>query len=121
MKTLKLTACPVATEAEVQRALISRLMARGYLVIRHNGGGFRNPDGSYFRAYTIQGVDAKDASRGYPDVVAFKAGRVRMFEVKRDHGKLSDGQKRFARQMRDVGGITVELVEGFEALDLLRL
>jgi hypothetical protein len=111
MKNLKLTA-PEPTEAEVQRLLIKRLVAAGWLVVRVNGAGFRDSRGQFVRSYVVAGLNA---SSGFPDVLAMRDGTVKLFEVKRGGGILSDAQARF-HDFAARHGIDVEVVEGLAGL-----
>lgn len=131
MKNLKLTACPIATEAEVQRALISRLRARGWLIVRVNSGAFTDERGRCVPFYRV--IGATDENAGFPDVLAMRGSRpsrgdgiqrgqplVRLFECKRHGAKLRAEQKRFG-EYADLHGVEVEVVDSFEALDRLQL
>lgn len=122
MKTLKLTAMPDASEKEIQNALISRLRARGWLVVRINSGAIKTAKG-FYRAYTVAGMARGGA--GFPDVLALKGdGRggivARLFEVKARGNTVSDSQKRFAAFAGGCG-VCVEVVTGWAGLETLEL
>lgn len=124
MKALRLTGAPEPSESEIQTALIRRLLCAGWLVVRVNSGAFKTANGTFFRAYTVAGLNA---SSGFPDVLALRSSGadgeravVRLFEVKRRGGKRSEAQTRFADYAL-ASGVRVEVVEGFAALERLAL
>jgi hypothetical protein len=112
MKTLKLQA-PEPTEAAIQAALMRRLVAAGWLVVRINGSGFKDSRGQFVRSYFIAGLNA---ASGFPDVLALRGDEARLFEVKPRGGELSEAQARF-RDFAVRRGITVEIVEGQAGLE----
>ncbi len=121
MRTLKLDAEP--SEADVQRLLIKRLSAAGWLVVRVNGGGFKTPNG-FFRSYLIP--DLRDdrgraACSGFPDLLCLRAApdggiEARLFELKKKGEKPSPSQARF-HDFAARHGIEVEIVEGLAGLE----
>jgi Holliday junction resolvase len=104
---------PPESEADVQSALIAQLCAAGYLVVRINGSGFKDSRGQYVRAYFVAVLNA---CAGFPDVLAMRGATFRLFEVKREGGKLSDAQKRFQNFAANFG-VKVEVIEGRDGLD----
>jgi Holliday junction resolvase len=121
MKNLKLTGSPDLSEKEIQTALIRRLQARGWLVVRINSGAIKTAKG-FYRAYTVAGMAGGGA--GFPDVLALRGdGRgivARLFEVKARRGVISDSQKRFAT-FASAFKIEVETVIGAAGLDTLEI
>ncbi len=117
-KTLKLRA-PNPSEAEVQRAVIRRLVAGGWLTVRINGGGGWDKAGNLIRTYIIATLNAIS---GFPDVLALKGdvrgGRFLLIEVKTAKGTLTDSQKRFALFAKKFG-ITVHVVRSPDELDAI--
>lgn len=134
MKTLRLTGAPLASERDVQTALMRRLCARGWLVVRVNSGSHKTANGTFFRSYVVAGMPSAGktargglgASSGFPDVLALKGDgrdgtvRARLFEVKAKGGEVSDSQKRFFDFAQN-RGVPVEIIEGFESLERLDL
>jgi hypothetical protein len=112
MRTLKLQA-PEPTEAAIQAALMRRLVAAGWLVVRINGSGFKDSRGQFVRSYFIAGLNA---ASGFPDLLALRGDEARLFEVKRRGGELSSAQERF-RDFAARRGIVVEVVEGQAGLE----
>jgi hypothetical protein len=126
---------PEPSEAELQSALLRRLTLNGWLAVRINSGAHMTKHGHFFRAYLIHGMPqptkngrgAFGSSAGFPDVIALKGDPtrpeimiVRLFELKRAGGKLSDAQKQF-REFARTRGVEVEIVEGLADLERLRL
>lgn len=120
MRILKLSAAPEAKEAEIQTALIRRLQARGWLVVRINSGAIKTAKG-FYRAYTVAGM--KNGGCGFSDVLALRSDGnggilARLFEVKARKGVISDSQKAFAT-FAGAFQIEVEVVIGESGLDAL--
>ncbi len=118
MKTLRLRA-PEPAETQIQAALMRGLQARGWLVVRVNSGAATTPRGGFFRAYVVAGLcdeKGRAACSGFPDVLALRDGRMRLFEVKRAGGKESAAQARF-REFAARHGVAVELVEGWAGME----
>lgn len=117
----------------MQGALIRRLCACGWLVVRINSGCHKTANGAFFRSYVVAdmptagrgGRGGLGASSGFPDVLALKGDergnvRARLFEIKAKGGEVSDSQKRFF-DFADRRGVRVEIVQGFGALESLDL
>ena len=108
-KTLKLRS-PSPSEAEVQRAVIARLRFEGWMVVRINGGGFKDKTGQFIKSYIIAGLNAFS---GFPDVLALKGdvagGRFLLLEIKTATGTLTKSQEKFALFAKKFG-ITVYVV-----------
>ncbi len=90
------------TEAQIQKAVIRRLQLDGWLVVRFNGGGFKDATGRFVWNYIIAGLLGKSgrpATSGFPDVLAlrgdFVGGRFLLLEIKDYKGKTSETQKHF--------------------------
>lgn len=115
------------TEAQIQAALMNRLRANGWLVVRVNS--FAAMVGRRFvRAYLVQGMGTHCAA-GFPDVLALRGTRdsetgkivtdARLFEVKKDDGngchaaKTSPSQKRF-HEFAARSHVYVEVVTGWD-------
>ena len=114
IKSLRLTP-PEPTEADIQRASARRMQAAGYLVVRQNGGGFRDGRGRFVKNYLIAGLNA---CAGLPDLLCFKGERFIMLEIKKRGGKLSAAQLRF-HAFAARFGVEVVIVEGVAGLDAL--
>ncbi len=120
-KTLKLRP-PEPSEAAIQAALMRRLAAAGFVVIRINSAAWRTEKG-FYRAYSIHGLKTErgqDASCGFPDVLALKGrpdGTVaaHLIEVKKAGGALSEGQVKF-HEFAAARGVIVHVVEGWAAM-----
>ncbi len=104
---------PPESEADVQSALIDRLCAAGYLVVRINGSGFKDKRGQYVRAYFVAVLNA---CAGFPDLLAMRGANFRLFEMKKQGGKLSPAQQRF-KDFAARFGVQVEVIEGRDGLD----
>jgi Holliday junction resolvase len=91
MQTLKLRP-PEPSESEVQKSIAATLRAYGWLVVRINGGGFKDGRGQFVRGYIVYGLNA---ACGFPDLVAFKGDRFLLIEVKKRGGVLGATQERF--------------------------
>lgn len=118
MKTLRLRA-PEPAEADIQAALMRGLQRAGWLVVRVNSGAATTPRGGFFRAYLIAGLcdeNGRAACSGFPDVLALRDGRMRLFEVKRAGGRESAPQARF-RRFAERHDVAVELVEGWGGME----
>ena len=94
------------SETAIQGGVIRRLQAHGFLVVRFNGGGFRDGAGHFIKNYIVMGLNAY---AGFPDVAGFKDGRVLLLEVKKPKGKLSPAQERF-RDYAAHFGVVVHVV-----------
>jgi hypothetical protein len=104
---------PPESEADVQRALIAHLCASGWLVVRINGAAFTGKRGQYVRAYVVAGLNA---CAGFPDLLALRGASFRLFELKKEGGKLSPAQQRF-QDFAARFGVQVEVIEGRDDLD----
>jgi hypothetical protein len=95
MKTLKLQR-PEPAERSIQNSIVGVLRFHGWMVLKINGGGFKDARGSFVRTYVIYGLNA---FFGFPDLLALKGrnGQTRalLIEVKNAKGKLSAAQERF--------------------------
>lgn len=72
------------TEKDAQTLIINALTARGWFVLRINGGRVGR-----FRSYILY---PWAVSKGFPDLLAFMCGRFVLIEVKASNGELSDKQ-----------------------------
>lgn len=109
------TKIPAPTEAQIQDAIMNRLQMDKWLVIRFNGGAFKDSYGNYVRSYIIQGIKA---SAGVPDVIAFKNDRFLMVEVKDHKGKLTPSQERFKSWAKKFG-VTVHVLRHWNEVEPL--
>ncbi|GHU77575.1 hypothetical protein AGMMS49992_25890 [Clostridia bacterium] len=71
----------MSDEIEYQKQFTDALKSRGWLTV-----GVRNPP-----------------QAGWPDVMAFKAGKTAMFEIKKRGGRLSAEQERMHKLLRGYG------------------
>lgn len=106
---------PKLTESQIQESIMSRLQMDKWLVIRFNGGAFKDSYGNYIRSYIIQGIKA---SAGVPDVIAFKDNRFLMVEVKDAKGKLTPSQERFKSWAKKFG-VTVHVLRHWNEVEPL--
>ncbi len=97
-----------ASEASVQTAIIKLLLLDNWLVLRINSGVMEKEDRRVaFCRWWAPGHDGENA--GVSDVLAFKAGRGLIIEVKapgKKH-KTRASQKRFLAAAADVGATHV--------------
>lgn len=103
------------TEAEVQRQCVELLRKSGYLVVRLNSLSTKQ-QGRFLRSYYVFGSETP--SSGMPDLLAFKADRCLLLEVKRRIGKASEVQDAF-HQLAAQYGVTVAVVRSID--DVLQL
>lgn len=81
-------------EAKFQKAAIQYLQLRGFTVKRVNSSAMTAESGSYLRAYILEGR-GENASKGFPDLEAYKGDRFLVIETKSKNGHLSQSQKDF--------------------------
>lgn len=83
-------------EKTIQTECINYLRAKGYYVQRMNSGGFKVAGAG--RDYFITGN-----ATGTPDIMAFKAGRIYFFEVKRPGKKATKIQMLKMQELEEYG------------------
>lgn len=80
------------SEKDIQSGIMKLLALRGYLVIRLNGGGFKEGK-RYIQFYRLYGRE--DLQGGLPDIIALKGSQAILIEVKSKKGTLTRTQKLF--------------------------
>lgn len=82
-------------EAGFQKAVAEYLLLKGFTVMRVNSSAMTAESGTFLRSYYVYGRGNKDASSGFPDLIAFKGDKFIVIETKAKNGKLRDSQKSF--------------------------
>jgi len=86
-------------EAQVLRACLDYLRARGHMVIRVNNGAFKTERGGFFRSTDV---------RGCADIMGLTiSGRGLAVECKSNTGRQSPAQREFMDGFRNRGGLYV--------------
>jgi len=82
-------------EQDIQRSILDYLRAKGWFAVKLTTVGvYRKSSDSYI----------PNPSKGLPDILAIKKGRVILIEVKRKGNELSDNQRRFIEEWIKRGG-----------------
>ncbi len=107
-------------EKEIQDSILDYLVAMGFVAIRINSGAFSKDNSRYIRSYIIHNFLAKftklkrKSSSGFPDVLALRANKFLLFEVKAGKGgRLSESQIDFI-ELADIKRTTVHVVNSLD-------
>ena len=97
-------------ESEVQKQVMTYLVATGYLVVRVNSIVSVGSN-KYKRSYRIEN---NGESSGFPDVLAMKQGKCMLLEIKAgDGGTVSEKQKDFI-ELAGQKGVDVHVISDLE-------
>ena len=112
---------PKQKESDIQKAVMEHLSAAGWVVIRINGGSFKDKSGNYIRNYIVQGLKDRSgnhASAGFPDVLALKGRHFLLLECKTEKGEASPAQMKFGKfaHQRDVAIYVVRSVKDVDPI-----
>ena len=85
-------------ETEIQNAICEYLAVKRHFFWRSNNTGVYDPTRKIFRAMP------KYAKHGVPDIIVIRDGFFIGLEVKTPKGRLSEHQKTFHKECKEVGG-----------------
>lgn len=92
-------------ESELQKSCIDYLGYKGIFSYKINNVGIKKPDGSYIPSQT----------KGLPDLVIHRNGRVEYIEFKSEKGRLSEWQEVFRKQC-EKDGIVYNVIRSLDEL-----
>jgi len=106
-------------ESVIQRAVIKRLSALGYIAASVPNGSHLAGD-KMARVRQMASMKADGLMPGFPDLVVIGKGRVGFMEVKTDVGKLSPAQNMARKILEDKGQRWACVRSQDEAVDALK-
>lgn len=84
-------------ESDIIAAIMQYLAHRKVFFWRQNTGAFTDARGHFYR-FSVSGA---------PDIIVVKYGRCIGIEAKTRHGKQSEAQKTFQKQLEQAGGLYI--------------
>lgn len=98
------------SEKDIQAGIMQLLALKGYLVIRLNGGAFKDRN-RYIQFYRVYGRD--DLKGGFPDILALKGSEAILIEVKSRKGTLTKTQKLF-HQWAELHNVKIHVIHSLD-------
>lgn len=109
------------TEQDIQKEIADVLIADGWEVIRHNSGTFKVMFEKIVRWITANRNYNTGATKGHPDLAAYRNLYALRIEVKTETGITSKEQKQYAENGLKWGNPILIMRSKLDAIELVKL